>query len=45
MYKSYLFDFFSADKKELGAQNKSQYYVKHGNPNYGGMKGLISTSM
>ena len=24
------------DKKELGAEKKSQYYRKYGNPNYGG---------
>ena len=31
-------------KKERGAQSKSKYYVKFGNPNYGGMKGLLSKS-
>ena len=30
--------------KERGAQSKSKYYVKFGNPNYGGMKGLLSKS-
>ncbi|XP_050410643.1 nuclear cap-binding protein subunit 3 [Patella vulgata] len=33
-----------ADKKVIGAENKSKYYVKYGNPNYGGQKGLISGS-
>ncbi|PIN91583.1 hypothetical protein AB205_0097710, partial [Aquarana catesbeiana] len=32
------------DKKELGAARKSQYYMKYGNPNYGGMKGILSNS-
>ncbi|XP_041349495.1 nuclear cap-binding protein subunit 3-like [Gigantopelta aegis] len=31
-----------ADKKIPGAEKKSKYYQKYGNPNYGGMKGLIS---
>uniref|UniRef100_A0A8C3UGC8 Nuclear cap-binding protein subunit 3 n=1 Tax=Catharus ustulatus TaxID=91951 RepID=A0A8C3UGC8_CATUS len=29
------------DKKELGAARRSQYYMKYGNPNYGGMKGIL----
>ena len=33
-----------ADKKQPGAEKKSKYYVKYGNPNYGGMQGLISGS-
>ncbi|XP_029651311.1 nuclear cap-binding protein subunit 3-like isoform X3 [Octopus sinensis] len=33
-----------ADRKLPGAEKRSQYYVRHGNPNYGGMKGLISKS-
>jgi len=33
-----------SDEKERGAQSKSKYYVKFGNPNYGGMKGLLSKS-
>ncbi|XP_071945287.1 uncharacterized protein [Antedon mediterranea] len=33
------------DKKQVGAQNRSWYYVKNGNPNYNGMKGIISNSM
>ncbi|KAG8184857.1 hypothetical protein JTE90_016202 [Oedothorax gibbosus] len=32
------------DKKIRGAEKRSQYYQKYGNPNYGGMKGLISKS-
>lgn len=34
----------SDDKKELGAARRSQYYMKYGNPNYGGMKGILSNS-
>uniref|UniRef100_A0A8C4NM03 Nuclear cap-binding protein subunit 3 n=1 Tax=Eptatretus burgeri TaxID=7764 RepID=A0A8C4NM03_EPTBU len=33
-----------ADKKELGAARRSRYYLKYGNPNYGGMRGLLSSS-
>ena len=36
--------FYSDDKKELGAARKSRYYMKYGNPNYGGMKGILSNS-
>eukprot|EP00058_Branchiostoma_floridae_P011139 XP_002596627.1 hypothetical protein BRAFLDRAFT_122051 [Branchiostoma floridae] len=32
------------DKKEQGAQRKSKFYMKYGNPNFGGMKGIISES-
>ncbi|XP_069471125.1 nuclear cap-binding protein subunit 3 isoform X2 [Ambystoma mexicanum] len=32
------------DKKELGAAKRSRYYMKYGNPNYGGMKGILSNS-
>ncbi|XP_038670666.1 nuclear cap-binding protein subunit 3 isoform X1 [Scyliorhinus canicula] len=32
------------DQKELGAARRSQYYMKYGNPNYGGMKGILSNS-
>ncbi|XP_055790996.1 nuclear cap-binding protein subunit 3-like isoform X2 [Salvelinus fontinalis] len=32
------------DKKELGAVRKSRYYMKYGNPNYGGMRGILSNS-
>ncbi|KAI4878769.1 hypothetical protein NFI96_028767 [Prochilodus magdalenae] len=32
------------DKKELGAARRSRYYMKYGNPNYGGMKGILSSS-
>ncbi|XP_040194283.1 nuclear cap-binding protein subunit 3 isoform X2 [Rana temporaria] len=35
---------YKDDKKELGASRKSQYYMKYGNPNYGGMKGILSNS-
>ncbi|XP_070572674.1 nuclear cap-binding protein subunit 3-like [Ptychodera flava] len=33
------------DKKLPGAANRSKYYIKYGNPNFGGMRGLISRSM
>ena len=32
-YSSFL---SKADKKLPGAEKRSQFYVKHGNPNYGG---------
>lgn len=32
------------DKKLPGAERRSRYYQKYGNPNYGGLKGLISSS-
>ncbi|XP_070980794.1 nuclear cap-binding protein subunit 3-like isoform X3 [Oncorhynchus clarkii lewisi] len=32
------------DKKEMGAARKSRYYMKYGNPNYGGMRGILSNS-
>ncbi|XP_076816551.1 uncharacterized protein LOC143462321 isoform X1 [Clavelina lepadiformis] len=32
------------DKKELFAAKKSKYYMKHGNPHYGGAKGLLSST-
>ncbi|XP_043910801.1 nuclear cap-binding protein subunit 3 [Protopterus annectens] len=32
------------DKKALGAARRSLYYMKYGNPNYGGMKGILSSS-
>ncbi|XP_075888179.1 nuclear cap-binding protein subunit 3 [Nelusetta ayraudi] len=32
------------DKKELGAARRSRYYIKYGNPNYGGMRGILSNS-
>ncbi|XP_032901757.1 nuclear cap-binding protein subunit 3 isoform X2 [Amblyraja radiata] len=32
------------DRKEHGAARRSQYYMKYGNPNYGGMKGILSNS-
>ncbi|XP_019719736.1 nuclear cap-binding protein subunit 3 isoform X1 [Hippocampus comes] len=32
------------DKKELGVARRSRYYMKYGNPNYGGMKGILSNS-
>ena len=31
-----------SDQKIRGAQSKSKYYVKYGNPNYGGMRGLLT---
>jgi hypothetical protein len=33
-----------SDKKRKGAESRSKYYVKYGNPNYGNLKGLISNS-
>lgn len=33
------------DRKVKGAEARSKYYVKFGNPNYGNMKGLLSASM
>ncbi|XP_040006293.1 nuclear cap-binding protein subunit 3 isoform X1 [Xiphias gladius] len=32
------------DRKEPGAARRSRYYMKYGNPNYGGMKGILSNS-
>lgn len=32
------------DRKVKGAERMSHYYTKYGNPNYGGMVGLISSS-
>ena len=32
------------DRKRKGAEQKSFYYVKYGNPNYGNLRGLISDS-
>lgn len=36
--------YMADDKKELGAARRSRYYMKYGNPNYGGMKGILSNS-
>lgn len=33
-----------ADRKIKGAERLSNYYRSHGNPNFGGMTGLISSS-
>jgi len=33
-----------ADRKIKGAESRSKFYVKYGNPNYGNMTGLISQS-
>jgi len=33
-----------SDRKIKGAERMSKYYTKYGNPNYGGMVGLISSS-
>lgn len=33
------------DVKGQGAQHRSDYYKKHGNPNYSGLQGLISSSL
>ena len=38
------FFFIIADIKLPGAERRSRYYQKYGNPNYGGMRGLISSS-
>ncbi|XP_022085690.1 nuclear cap-binding protein subunit 3-like isoform X2 [Acanthaster planci] len=35
----------TADKKVFDPSHRSQYYIKYGNPNFGGMKGLISGSL
>nr|XP_009860207.1 nuclear cap-binding protein subunit 3-like isoform X1 [Ciona intestinalis] len=32
------------DRKVLGAAKRSKYYINHGNPNYGGTKGLLSSA-
>jgi len=32
------------DKKSNGANKRSQFYRKHGNPHYGGVKGILSNS-
>lgn len=32
------------DKKIKGAEARSKYYIKYGNPNYGNIKGLLSSS-
>lgn len=43
--KTILFRFaFKTDRKAFKAEKLSEYYKKHGNPNFGGMKGLISES-
>ncbi|XP_015903609.1 nuclear cap-binding protein subunit 3 [Parasteatoda tepidariorum] len=43
--KAILLRFATRDDKKLpGAEKRSQYYMKYGNPNYGGLRGLISTS-
>ncbi|XP_052802477.1 nuclear cap-binding protein subunit 3-like [Mya arenaria] len=34
-----------ADVKLPGAEKRSKFYQKYGNPNYGGVKGLLSKSM
>lgn len=35
---------YKTDKKPYKAEKFSEYYKKHGNPNYGGLKGFISES-
>jgi hypothetical protein len=32
------------DRKQKGAEKRSNYYLKYGNPNYGNIRGLISHS-
>ncbi|XP_057322814.1 nuclear cap-binding protein subunit 3-like [Microplitis mediator] len=34
----------SSDKKQANAEKLSEYYKKHGNPNYGGIKGILTQS-
>lgn len=43
---NYLFMRFAktTDRKIKGAESRSKFYVKYGNPNYGNLKGLISNS-
>merc|ERR1711892_343207 len=43
-YKLELRFALKSDEKGNGAQSKSKYYVKFGNPNYGNMRGLLSKS-
>ncbi|KAL0129253.1 hypothetical protein PUN28_004154 [Cardiocondyla obscurior] len=33
-----------ADKKQINAEKKSEYYKKYGNPNFGGLKGILTES-
>lgn len=43
--KTVLLRFATKDDKKLpGAEKRSNYYKKYGNPNYGGLRGLISAS-
>ncbi|GFQ99886.1 nuclear cap-binding protein subunit 3 [Trichonephila clavata] len=43
--KAILLRFATKDDKKLpGAEKRSRYYQTYGNPNYGGLKGLISSS-
>jgi len=43
--KSILLRFATKDDKKLpGAEKRSDFYKKYGNPNYGGLRGLISSS-
>ncbi|XP_054718072.1 nuclear cap-binding protein subunit 3-like [Uloborus diversus] len=43
--KAILLRFATKDDRKLpGAEKRSQFYQKYGNPNYGGLRGLISTS-
>ncbi|KAG8042723.1 hypothetical protein G9C98_005363 [Cotesia typhae] len=34
----------TSDKKPANAEKMSEYYKKHGNPNYGGIKGILTQS-
>ncbi|KAG5327981.1 NCBP3 protein, partial [Acromyrmex charruanus] len=33
-----------ADKKQVNAEKRSEYYKKYGNPNFGGLKGILTES-
>ncbi|KYM76321.1 Uncharacterized protein C17orf85 [Atta colombica] len=33
-----------ADKKQINAEKRSEYYKKYGNPNFGGLKGILTES-
>ncbi|XP_012542993.1 nuclear cap-binding protein subunit 3 isoform X2 [Monomorium pharaonis] len=33
-----------ADKKQFNAEKRSEYYKKYGNPNFGGIKGILTES-
>jgi len=43
-YQIYMRYMRQTDRKQKGAESRSEYYRKYGNPNYGNMTGLISAS-